>query len=143
MTLKLYPAPTRWPSSVIANQQAADAMRKAADALANGADAETALQHFANAKLFLGCCAAPELASQAAALLDEHEQKIRSRGAGLRARKDLLYEARYYGQTSSARLYTGSGKKSGFTKKPTVDQQLKEKPATETSESSSEQQTNG
>ena len=40
----------------------------------------------------------------------------------------MLYEARYYGQTSSARLYTGSGKKSGFTKKPTIDEQLNEKP---------------
>jgi hypothetical protein len=27
-----------------------------------------------------------------------------------RARKNMRYEARYYGQTSSARLYTGSGK---------------------------------
>jgi hypothetical protein len=53
--------------------------------------------------------------------------------------KDLLYEARYYGQTSSARLYTGSGKKPGFTKKPTVDEQLKERPATETSELPDEQ----
>jgi hypothetical protein len=32
----------------------------------------------------------------------------------------MLYEARYYGQTSSARLYTGSRQKSEFTKKPTV-----------------------
>jgi hypothetical protein len=31
----------------------------------------------------------------------------------------------------------------GFTKKPTVDEQLNEKPATETSKSSEEQQTNG
>jgi hypothetical protein len=49
-------------------------------------------------------------------------------------------EARYYGQTSSARLYTGSGKKSGFTKKPTVDEQLNEKPANETTRSSDEEQ---
>jgi hypothetical protein len=38
--------------AVIANQQAADAMRKAADALANGGDAETAVPHFASAKRF-------------------------------------------------------------------------------------------
>jgi Ca-activated chloride channel family protein len=126
--------------AVIANQQAADAVRQAAEALAGGADAETAVQHFASAKLFLGCCAAPELASEAAALLDEHEQKIRSGEIDSRARKNMLYEARYYGQTSSARLYTGSGKKPGFTKKPTVDEQLNEKPATDTSESSGEQQ---
>jgi hypothetical protein len=126
--------------AVIANQLAADAMRKAADALAGGADAEASLQHFASAKLFLGCCAAPELASEAAALLDEHERKIRSQEIDSRARKNMLYEARYYGQTSSARLYTGSGKKPGFTKKPTVDEQLNEKPASETSESSDEQQ---
>jgi hypothetical protein len=87
----------------------------------------------------LGCCAAPELASEAAALLDEHERNIRSQEIDSRARKNMLYEARYYGQTSSARLYTGSGKKPGFTKKPTVDEQLNEKPATETSESSDEQ----
>jgi hypothetical protein len=130
--------------AAIANQQAADAMRKAAGALANGGDADAAVQHFASAKLFLCCCAAPELASEAAALLDEQEQKIRSKGASIpRVSKDLLYEARYYGQTSSAKLYTGSGKKPGFTKKPTVDEQLNEKRGTETSESSGEKQTNG
>ena len=100
--------------AVIANQQAADAIRKAAGALANGADAEAAIQHFASARRFVEECAAP------AALLDEHEQKIRSKGMGTRAAKDL----RYYGQTTSARLYTGSGRKPGFTKKPTVDEQL-------------------
>ena len=42
----------------------------------------------------------------------------------------MLYEARYYGQTSSARLYTGSRKKSGFTKKPTAEEQLNEKQLT-------------
>jgi Ca-activated chloride channel homolog len=126
--------------AVIANQQAADAMRKAAEELANGGDADAAVQHFASAKqLFLGC-AAPELTSEAAALLDEQEQKIRSKGAAVRSGKDLLYEARYYGRTSSARLYTGSGKKSKFTKKPAADEQLNEKPATEISESSDEQQ---
>jgi hypothetical protein len=98
------------------------------------------VQHFASAKRFFAECAAPELTSEAAALLDEHEQKIRSKGAGPapRAGKDLLYEARYYGRTSSARLYTGSGKKSGFTKKPTVEEQLNENPATE-QESSGEE----
>lgn len=114
--------------AVIANQQAADAMRKAADALANGANPEEALQQLGDAKLFLAACAAPELMSEAAALLDEHEQKIRTRGAASRTLKNLRYEARYHGQTSSARLYTGSGKKSGFTKKPTVGDQLNEKP---------------
>ena len=125
--------------AVIANQQAADAMRKAADALANGADAGAALEHLAIAK---GCfiqCAAPELTSEAAALLDEHEQKIRSREIDSRPRKNMLYEARYYGQTSSARLYTGSGKKPGFTKKPTVDEQLNAKPDSENSKPSDEQ----
>ena len=126
--------------AVIANQQAADAMRKAADALAGGADAEAAVQHFASAKEFFIQCAAPELTVEAAALLDEHEQKIQSREIDSRARKNMRYEARYYGQTSSARLYTGSGKKPGFTKKPTIDEQLKEKPATETPKSSEEQQ---
>ncbi|MBV8099151.1 MAG: hypothetical protein JOZ31_08335 [Verrucomicrobia bacterium] len=87
---------------------------------------------------FLWKCAAPELTSEAAALLDEHERKIRSRGAAPRTGKDLLYEARYYGQTSSARLYTGSGKKPGFTKKPTVDEQLKEKPPTDRPDSTGE-----
>jgi hypothetical protein len=72
--------------AVIANQQAADAMRKAADALAGGADAEAALQHFASVKLFFGCCAAQELASEAAELLDEHERKIRSQEIDSRAR---------------------------------------------------------
>ena len=129
--------------AVIANQQAADAMRKAADALASGVDAEVAVQHFASAKFILNCCPAPELTSEAASLLDEHERKIRSREIDSRARKEMLYEARYYGQTSSARLYTGSGKKSEFTKKPTVDEQLNAKPDTETSESSDEQQRNG
>ena len=81
-----------------------------------------------------------ELTSEASELLDEHERKIRSRGAASRAPKDMLYEARYYGRTSSARLYTGSGKKPGFTKKPTVDEQLNEKPATGKPESSDEQQ---
>jgi hypothetical protein len=128
--------------AVIANRQAADAMRKAADAMAGGADAGAALEHLAGAKQFFVQCAAPELTSEVAALLDEHERKIRSRGAGSRARKDLLYEARYYGQTSSARLYTGSGKKPAFTKKPTVGEQLNEKPASGTTESSDEQQTN-
>jgi Ca-activated chloride channel family protein len=128
--------------AVIANQRAADAMRKAADALANGADADAAVEHLAGAKQFFVQCAAPELTSEAAALLDEHERKIRSGEIDSRARKNMLYEARYYGQTSSARLYTGSGKKSGFTKKPTVDEQLNEKPATETPKSSDEQQTN-
>ena len=42
----------------------------------------------------------------------------------------MLYEARYYGQTSSARLYTGSHKISGFTKKPTAEEQLNEKQLT-------------
>lgn len=83
------------------------------------------------------------MTSEAAALLDEHERKIRTRGAGSRPVKDLRYEARYYAQTSSARLHTGSGKKPGFTKKPTVDEQLNEKPAAETPKSSDEQQTNG
>jgi hypothetical protein len=73
-------------------------------------------------------------------LLDEHEQKIRSKGAGIRrAGKELLYEVRYYGQTSGTRLYTGSREKSAFTKKQSVEEQLNEKPATETSESSDEQ----
>jgi hypothetical protein len=40
-------------------------------------------------------------------------------------------------------MLPGSGKKSGFTKKPTVDEQLNEKPASETPKSSDEQQTNG
>jgi hypothetical protein len=128
--------------AVIANQQAADAMRKAADALASGADAGAALEHLACAKGFFVQCAAPELTSEAAALLDEHEKKIRSQEMDSRARKNMRYEARYYGQTSSARLYTGSGKKPGFTKKPAVDEQLNEKPSTAGPESSGEQQTN-
>jgi hypothetical protein len=128
--------------AVIANQQAADAMRKAADALASGADAGAALEHLACAKGFFVQCAAPELTSEAAALLDEHEKKIRSQEMDSRARKNMRYEARYYGQTSSARLYTGSGKKPGFTKKPTIDEQLNEKPTTEGPESSGEQETN-
>src|SRR5260221_1959252 len=129
--------------AVIANQQAADAMRKAADALASGADAGAALEHLACAKGVFVQCAAPELTSEAAALLDEHEQKIRSQEMDSRARKNMRYEARYYGKTSSARLYTGSRKKSEFSKKQSVDEQLNEKPAAETSESSGEQQTNG
>jgi hypothetical protein len=100
-------------------------------------------EHLSKAKFVLEECSAPEFASEASALLDEQEQKIRSHEMDSRARKSMLYEARYCGQTSSARLYTGSGKKPGFTKKPTVDEQLNEKPATETSESSGEQQTNG
>jgi hypothetical protein len=48
-------------------------------------------------------------------------------------------EALYYGQTSSARLYTGSRQKSEFSKKPTVGEQLNEKPTTESPESSGEQ----
>ena len=52
----------------------------------------------------------------------------------------MLYEARYNGQTSSARLYTGSRKRSGFTKKPTVDEQLNEKSSPEGPESSDEHQ---
>src|ERR1700758_5122192 len=126
--------------AVIANQQAADAVRKAAEALAGGADPETALEHLSKAKTVLEACPAPGLTSEAAALLDEHEQKIRSREIDSRARKNMRYEARYYGQTSSARLYTGSRQKSGFTEKKSVDEQLKEKPETETSESSGEQQ---
>jgi Ca-activated chloride channel homolog len=129
--------------AVITNQQAADAVRQAAEALAGGADAETALEHLSKAKIVLKACPAPELASEAAALLDEHEQKIRSNNIDSRARKNMWYEARYYGQTSSARLYTGSRQKSEFTKKPTVEEQLDEKPATESPESSGEQQTNG
>jgi hypothetical protein len=82
--------------AVIANQQVADAVRKAAEALARGADAETALEHLSKAKFALDACAAPELASEAAALLDEHEQKIRSQEIDSRARKNMLYEARYY-----------------------------------------------
>jgi hypothetical protein len=76
-------------------------------------------------------------------LLDEHEQKIRSNNIDSRARKNMRYEARYYGQTSSARLYTGSRQKSEFTKKPTVEEQLTEKPADETTRSSGEQQSEG
>jgi hypothetical protein len=129
--------------AVIANQQAADAVRKAADALAGGADAETALQHLSKAKVVLEACPAPELASEAAALLDEHEQKIRSQEMDSRACKNMLHDARYYGQTSSARLYTGSRQKSEFSKKPTVDEQLNEKPSSDISKSSGEQQTNG
>ncbi len=125
--------------AVIANQQAADAVRKAAEALAGGADAETALQHLTGAKQFFAQCSAPEFASEAAALLDEHEQNIRSKAIDSRARKNMLYEARYYGQTSSARLYTGSRQKSEFTKKQSVDEQLNEKPATEGLESSDEE----
>ncbi|MFZ0504583.1 MAG: hypothetical protein WAM44_12775 [Chthoniobacterales bacterium] len=128
--------------AVIANQQAADAVRKAAEALAGGADAETALRHFTDAKLYFRCCAEP-LVSEAAALLDEHEQKIRSNNIDSRARKNMRYEARYYGQTSSARLYTGSRQKSEFTKKPTVDEQLNEKPSTDILKPSDEQQAAG
>jgi Ca-activated chloride channel homolog len=128
--------------AVIANQQAADAVRKAAESLANGGDNEAALEHFTTAKQFFVECAAPELTSEAAALLDEHELKIRSQEMDSRARKNMRYEARYYGQTSSARLYTGSRQKSGFNKKPTVEEQLNEKSATEKPESSGEQQTN-
>jgi hypothetical protein len=94
------------------------------------------------AKIVLKACPAPEVTSEAAALLDEHEQKIRTNNVDSRARKNMQYEARYYGQTSSARLYTGSRRKSEFTKKPTVDEQLNEKPSTEGPESSGEQQTN-
>jgi hypothetical protein len=57
--------------AVIANQQAADAVRKAAEALAGGEDAETALEHLSKAKVVLEACPAPELTSEAAALLDE------------------------------------------------------------------------
>ena len=57
--------------AVIANQQAADAVRKAAEALAGGADAATALEHLSKAKVVLEACPAPELASEASALLDE------------------------------------------------------------------------
>jgi Ca-activated chloride channel family protein len=124
--------------AVIANQQAADAVRQAAEALAGGADPQTALEHLSKAKFAFDACSAPELAPEAAALLDEHEQKIRSHEMDSRARKSMLYEARYYAQTSSARLYPGSGKKPGFTKKPTVDEQLNEKPSTEKAESSCE-----
>lgn len=94
------------------------------------------------AKQFFVECAAPELASEAAALLDEHEQKIRSRELDSRARKNMLYEARYYGQTSSARLYTGSREKSAFTKKQSVEEHLNEKPKTDQSNPSGEQQSN-
>jgi hypothetical protein len=126
--------------AVIANQQAADAVRKAAEALAGGADAETALQHLKGAKQFFAQCSAPEFASEATALLNEHEQKIRSNNIDSRARKNMRYDARYYGQTSSARLYTGLRQKSEFSKKPTVDEQLNQKPSTEKPESSGEQQ---
>jgi hypothetical protein len=51
----------------------------------------------------------------------------------------MLCEARYYGQTSSARLYTGSRKRSGFNGKPTVDEQMNEKPSTERPDSDGEQ----
>jgi hypothetical protein len=129
--------------AVIANQQAADAVRTAAEALAGGADAETALRHLSEARVVLEAGPVPELTSEAAALLNEHEQKIQSQEIDSRARKNMLYEARYYGQTSSARLYTGSRQKSEFTKKPSVDEQLNENPATETSQSSDDQQTNG
>jgi Ca-activated chloride channel family protein len=125
--------------AVIANQQAADAVRQTAEALAGGADAATALEPLSKARVVLEACPAPELVSEAATLLDEHEQKIRSQEMDSRARKSMLYEARYYGQTSSARLYTGSRQKSEFTKKPTVEEQLTEKPATEKPESSGEQ----
>jgi hypothetical protein len=127
--------------AVIANQQAADAVRKAAEALAGGADAATALEHLSAAKIALKACPPPQLTSEAAALLDEQEQKIRSHEMDSRARKSMLYEARYYGQTSSARLYTGSRQKSEFTKKQTVEEQLNEKPSPEKPESSGEQQT--
>jgi hypothetical protein len=129
--------------AIIANQQAAEAVRKAVEDLAAGADPAVALQHLTDAKISLNlCCPAPELASEAAALLDEHEQKIRSQEIDSRARKNMRYEARYYGQTSSARLYTGSGKKSGFTKKPTVGEQLDQKPTTEEPKSPGEQGNN-
>jgi Ca-activated chloride channel family protein len=129
--------------AVIANQQAAEAMRKAADELAGGGSAEVAVQHFSSAKRFLAECAAPELTSEAAALLDEQEQKIRSQEIDSRARKSMRYEARYYGQTSSVRLYTGSREKSGFTKKQSVDEQLNKKPANETPKSSAEEGADG
>jgi hypothetical protein len=87
--------------AVIANQQAAVAVRTAAEALAGGADAETALRHLSEARVVLEAAPAPELTSEAAALLDEHEQKIRSNNIDSRARKNMRYEARYYGQTSS------------------------------------------
>jgi hypothetical protein len=78
--------------AVIANQQAADAVRQAAEALVGGADPESALEHLSKAKIVLEACPAPELASEAAALLDEHEQKIRSQEMDSRARKSMLYE---------------------------------------------------
>jgi Ca-activated chloride channel family protein len=84
--------------AIIANQQAAEAVRKAAEDLAAGADPAVALQHLTDARFSLNaCCPAPELASEAAALLDEHEQKIRSQEIDSRARKSMRYEARYYG----------------------------------------------
>ena len=129
--------------AVIANQQAADAVRTAAEALAGGADAETALRHLSEARVVLEAGPVPELTSEAAALLDKHEQKIRSNNIDSRARKNMRYEARYYGQTSSARLYTGSRQKSEFTKKPTVDEQLNEKPSTDILKPSDEQQAAG
>jgi uncharacterized protein YegL len=126
--------------AVIANQQAADAVRKAAEALAAGGDPATALEPLSKVRIILEECPVPELASEAAALLDEHEQKIRSQEIDSRARKNMRYEARYYGQTSSARLYSGSRQKSEFTKKQSVDEQLKEKPGTENPESSGEEE---
>jgi hypothetical protein len=144
VTIGLFELPLSMPKPEQKNSKAIAGcnlwVRKAAEALAGGADAETALEHLSKAKCVLEACPAPELTSEAAALLDEHEQKIRSQEMDSRARKSMLYEARHYGQTSSARLYTGSGKKPGFTKKPTVDEQLNEKPANETSNSSDEQQ---
>jgi len=46
--------------------------------------------HLTDAKISLNlCCPARELASEAAALLDEHEQKIRSEQIDSRARKSI------------------------------------------------------
>jgi hypothetical protein len=94
----------------IANQIAGKAAREAAAKVREG-NFDQAVHSLRVAAAAVQCPGAREFAEDAQSLLDESLQKISSRSVTARDLKGLVYESRYYTQSSSHALYTGSRKK--------------------------------
>jgi hypothetical protein len=87
----------------------------------------------------LNACPAPELASEAAALLDEHEQIIRSQNIDSpRAEEHAVGSALLWTDQQRQAVH-GLRREARITKKTTVDEQLNEKPDHESPASDGEQ----
>ena len=111
--------------AVITNQIAAKATREAANEVRMG-EFDKAARSIAIGCAIVKGYAAADLTSEANDLLDQSLRTVNSPNPSSRDLKDLVYESRYYGRTSSHTLYTGSRKKSKLGRKPSAQDQCQE-----------------